>query len=831
MPLDFGKLPTPKAISRPTDPIALFQSLRVTDSAINDLWLAQGDALREWNDHRSEDDVAIVLNTGAGKTLVGLLAAQSIVNETNGQVVYACSSLQLVEQTAVKASGYGLNVTTYTGSQYSNDLYQEGQAPCVTTYHALINGFSRFSRQELSAIVFDDAHAAGHIIRDQFTLRISRNALGETFSRLVQLFRQYFTSIGQEMGYVESHDRSDPGASWLVPPFEVHRQLAELQRILLDASLPDHNTRFAWEFLRDYLDLCTIIVSGVEISITPPIVPVNTLPYFRPGTRRIYLSATLTAEDAFARSFGRVPITIVAPETTAGECERLILIPQMNASRAIGVQDVDVCKQIVNGNKCLILVPSRRRAGVWDDMASNYPDDVAEQVETFKNDVAPACLVLTARYDGIDLPGDTCRVLVIDDLPTGLNPIERYLWERLGMVKLLRSTVGSRVAQSFGRISRGMSDHGVVILTGGKLIEWILSLRNQALLPEFLQRQILLGIAISRLCSADQLVEAAEQCLTRDSKWLKHYQENMAALHPLAPPDEDVDAILQIAQAEVDFADALWARDYATAAKALESALEQTFTVSRATGAWHALWLGYCYELLGRADLAAQLYSRAHGAERNITLPIAGTPAPLGFSEQVSNVTDLLQSTDPSHLGLPARFDIDLASLDGTGTVRQTEAAIEALGIYLGMNATRPDNELGTGPDVLWRSEIGPALSMEAKTAKGDTSRYTKDDLGQLRDHRRWVNEQFGLGDIESVFIGPLVLASDGTNPDPDMSVIELACFRELRDRLRAALVDICTSAVPATAGHTVESVLRERGLLWPEAYATLPKTKLEDIA
>jgi hypothetical protein len=71
MPIDFGRIATPKQAPRPTDPIAIFQSLRVDDPAVNDLWLAQGDALREWDSVRSKSDLAIVLNTGAGKTLVG----------------------------------------------------------------------------------------------------------------------------------------------------------------------------------------------------------------------------------------------------------------------------------------------------------------------------------------------------------------------------------------------------------------------------------------------------------------------------------------------------------------------------------------------------------------------------------------------------------------------------------------------------------------------------------------------------------------------------------------------------------------------------------------
>ena len=106
MPIDFSKISKLKDSKRIIEPIELFQSVRVTDPAINDMWLAQGDALQTWHDNRAEADIAIVLNTGAGKTLVGLLAAQSLVNETRGHIAYACSSIQLVEQTAAKAVGY-----------------------------------------------------------------------------------------------------------------------------------------------------------------------------------------------------------------------------------------------------------------------------------------------------------------------------------------------------------------------------------------------------------------------------------------------------------------------------------------------------------------------------------------------------------------------------------------------------------------------------------------------------------------------------------------------------------------------------------------------------
>src|ERR1700690_3052685 len=100
MEFDFTRLKPLKSDTNPIDPIEIFRKVKISDQNINDLWLAQGDALRKWHDNRQQKDISIVLNTGAGKTLVGLLMAQSLVNETKGKVLYICSSIQLVEQTA-----------------------------------------------------------------------------------------------------------------------------------------------------------------------------------------------------------------------------------------------------------------------------------------------------------------------------------------------------------------------------------------------------------------------------------------------------------------------------------------------------------------------------------------------------------------------------------------------------------------------------------------------------------------------------------------------------------------------------------------------------------
>jgi superfamily II DNA or RNA helicase len=141
--MDFSKLGSTKKAAAPTDPIKIFETLPSLSGTFNDLWRGQDKALNEWNTARKKNDVLVSLNTGAGKTIVGLLIAQSLVNEGLDNVLYVCSTIDLVKQTSEEASRIGMEHSTRTQKRFSNDLFETGKAFCITTYAALFNGQGR----------------------------------------------------------------------------------------------------------------------------------------------------------------------------------------------------------------------------------------------------------------------------------------------------------------------------------------------------------------------------------------------------------------------------------------------------------------------------------------------------------------------------------------------------------------------------------------------------------------------------------------------------------------------------------------------------------------
>ena len=835
MAIDFKKVRPAADAASPIDPIAIFRSCPISDGRVNDLWLAQGDALRAYHKKRDHSDISIVLNTGAGKTLVGLLIAQSLVNESAGKVIYTCASIQLIEQTKEQAAGYGLDVTTYYRNRFSDNGYAHEKSPCLTTYQALFNGKSIFRRDDIAAVIFDDAHTADQILRDQYTLTISRDEMESVYSSLFKLFSEYQDRVGESIRYQEMYRGASMDIFW-IPPNVIHSNKNEIDLILSEAVLSGNNsTKFAWEYVRDHTDHCCFLVSNHSLTITPPFIPNSTLPYFSDRVRRVYMSATLNAPDVFVRTFGRSPTTTISPPTNAGECERLVLFP----SAAPNVEDVNEHKTIgtfLHEHKALIIVPTYRHARAWSEIAvPPESGSVPERVRAFRHSETDRKekLILVGRCDGVDLPGDTCRVLVIDDLPVGSGPLERFLWGRLSINSFLGNTVASRLVQSFGRISRGMSDHGVIVITGRKLVNWLGTDRNIELLPPFLRKQIKLGLSVSKQIEDGNIEEAASLCLNRREDWIESHRMHVGdAAGVPSPPQTDVDVLRQVALAETKYMDRLWDNDFEGAAKALSKTRPMAMTLSENMGAWHGIWRAYALERSGASVAAEDLYREAHAIQRNIPRhrPHRGSAEQVSELNQVANVVSQIDVFTRGPSRPPKGLELNLNNLDSSSTQR-VEESLRYLGQYLGFEASRPDKEYGKGPDVLWVvKDRSVAVCIEAKTGKKENGSYTKDDVGQLHNHMQWVREQGEFEKIYPVFVGPKNRATEAASPTSDMVVVGVEDLNRVAAKLVSALKDIANGTVAVGLQAEAESVLRSRQLLWPDVFDLLEPVPIRDI-
>jgi hypothetical protein len=203
--IDFNSLSRPERKSRPLDPLEIFAKTPNLKDAPNSLWIGQAEALQRWHADRAQNDNAIILNTGAEKSLVGILIAQSLVNEEIGPIVYACSTIDLVEQTVRECARLGIPHTTRVRTKFSNDLFETGRAFCITTYQALFSSITTFrNEKEPAGVIFDDAHVAERLVRDAFTLSIPKADYPKLYSRLLDIIRPEFDRLnkGPHLNYV-----------------------------------------------------------------------------------------------------------------------------------------------------------------------------------------------------------------------------------------------------------------------------------------------------------------------------------------------------------------------------------------------------------------------------------------------------------------------------------------------------------------------------------------------------------------------------------------------------------------------------------------------------
>ena len=227
---------------------------------------------------------------------------------------------------------------------------------------------------------------------------------------------------------------------------------------------------------------------------------------------------------------------------------------------------------------------------------------------------------------------------------------------------------------------------------------------------------------------------------------------------------------------------------------------------------WHALWVGHCYDLAERSDLAQEYYEQAK-SRLSPRLPIRRYNVNKQLDEAEGAET-LLVSFISENLELGVRHVNDLIAkvratctqlARGSLTSRQAEEAVRTLGSCLGFEATRPDNELGKGPDVLWvDSRAKVAIPLELKTDKKEPATYRKkDDIGQAHDGLEWLAENYKDHDLVGyIFLGPFGKCSKDAHPSEEMYLCSLTRLSALFERYICVLDDIKVRLPLERAAH-----------------------------
>jgi hypothetical protein len=176
------------------------------------------------------------------------------------------------------------------------------------------------------------------------------------------------------------------------------------------------------------------------------------------------------------------------------------------------------------------LSPSFRRSEAWGDKGSLVADHntIEAAVNTLNHSEFEKTVVLVNRYDGIDLPDDTCRVLIFDSRPYSENLIDVYAEHvRPKSEATLMRTVRT-VEQGLGRGVRGEKDYSLIVVTGPDLVRLVRERATRRFLSPQVDKQIQIGLDVAEMARqevsdgeepAKAFGALARQCFNRDPDW------------------------------------------------------------------------------------------------------------------------------------------------------------------------------------------------------------------------------------------------------------------------------------------------------------------------
>lgn len=749
--VDFAQLRTQKKKATPTQPLEIFRRLP-KPPGINDLYTSQAEVLDTWYERRTQRDVVLKLHTGGGKTLVGLLMAQSTINETNEPVLYLAPTTQLVSQTLEKAKALGIAAVPYQKGEPLDDAFVNGKAVMVATYKALFNGMSKFgvrgnstSPVKVAAVILDDAHVAFSVVRDTFTLEVTVEENKGRYQELTGLFRKAF----RDMDRLGTFDDTLSGLSFgviEVPYWAWNEQLdAVREQLRSDAK----KYGLVWPLLRDNLHLCHALISKDAFTITPVLPLVNSFPTFCEAPRRIYMSATIADDSEIVRTFDADPKLVndaLTSRSLAGVSERMILIPDLMPFRFDAREAAEKLLEWTTEKKelgAVVLVPSDAAAERWSDSAAvaKGSKEVQTQVDALQRGDSRGPVVFASRYDGIDLPGDSCRLLIMEGLPAGTSDYELLRASALYGGATISRMLAQRIEQGIGRGARGSGDHCVVLLMGSDLAGWVAKDANFKLLTSATRAQLDMGSTVSKAVkNLKDLATTIGKSFDRDSDWVEYHAETLAEEVEADPVDPD--RFDQAADERKAFN--LWNDGYHQKAIArVERLIRQAKGLDVQTRGWLQQFAARIANQWGQQERAEDLQREAFASNRNLLRPTVPPPyRALPTPGAQANAIAEAISTYRMRRGFLQRFEEVVAHLHAAASANQFEQALADLGVMIGIASERHDSN-GVGPDVLWLLPNAAAWVIEAKSRKNGKNALTKDEHGQLLVAEEWFAEHY----------------------------------------------------------------------------------------
>lgn len=787
-----------KLLEKKINPIELYHSLdRASDKG--PLRPAQIAILERWfKDFKEKKDVILKLHTGQGKTLVGLLILQSRINDNKGAAIYLCPNKHLVEQTCEQAKQFGIKHCKIDERNVIPQEFWDGKMILITHVQKLFNGLTIFGLRNravrVDSIVLDDSHACIDTIRDSFTIQIPRGE--QAYNELLTLFEKDLEEQG--VAKLAEIKNEEFGSLLPVPYWAWQDKHTEVASILVRHK-ELKSIKFAWEIVKDIITDCQCYFSGNSIEISPYTNPIEQFGTFANANHRVLMSATTNNDSFFIKGLGLSVDTVRNPlvyENESWSGEKMILIPYSIDDR---LDKVEIVNQFAKPNPnrkfgVVALTPSNSGAEHWVICGAEIADGktIDQKLKTLREGNYEKTIVISNRYDGIDLPDDSCRILIIDSKPYAQSLSDKFQEDCRSDSEIIDVKIAQKIEQGLGRGVRGEKDYCVILLNSPELINTVRNQKFKRFFSSQTKRQIEIGFEVTKFAGEDAetdnamtvLFEVIKQCLARDEGWKSYYTERMSDMD-----DNLIDRnLLETLELEKKAEDAYILGDYQKGVIYFQEIIDKHIESDNKTErGWYLQEMARITHPFNKSE-ANNLQVAAHRNNKFLMKPRDGMVfQKLSINQsQLEKVKNWITQFN-SFEELKARIDEILNNIAFGVKHDKFERALCEIGKLLGFESEQPDKEWKTGPDVLWNIRDNEYILFECKNeVKEERAEIHKEETGQMNNSCAWFKNNYGGSQVKNIIIIPTKTIAREAGFVEDVEVMRKSGLHKLTKSIRS---------------------------------------------
>ena len=825
--VDFSKRLNKKKIEKKVNPIDIYETVdRKSDTG--PLRPAQTEILESWYNQRKEErDLIVKLHTGEGKTLVGLLILQSVINSNEGPCLYVCPNIYLVSQVYAEAEKFGIGYCTIGKEGIPNDFIS-GEKILITHAQKLFNGLSIFginnSFTKVGTIILDDSHTCIDTIKDAFSISIDKKENTNLYNSLISLFEDDLREQGEGSFLDITYGNYDTLLT--VPYWSWYDKKSEVLDILSKHN-GDNQVKFSWPLLKDSIEHYTCYITSSKIEISPYYPNVNDFPTFSKARHRILMSATTQDDSFFIKGLDFNINSVQNPLVTTRQKwsgEKMIIVPSLihdNLDRDLIVTKFSQASFKRFGS--VALVPSTRKAHQYKAAGAVIADsqNIVEEIDKIKNKNFEKLLVINNRYDGIDLPDEDCRILIIDSIPYFNSLSDRYEEVCRPSSEIMNKRIAQKIEQGLGRGVRGEKDYCVIIIIGSDLVKFIRSIDSRKYFSAQTKKQIDIGLSIAEMTKEDEaeenqnhfniVISLMKQSVDRDESWKQYYIDEMDSIIDYTTKSSLYEKLAIEREIEKDFL----LNDYESACEKLQEYIDKYCSDELEKG-WYLQQLARFYYKTDRI-MSNDMQKAAFKNNNQLLKPKSGIAyKKVSYINQnrLAKVRDfLVQFQNYGELQLATNEILDNLSFGINSN--KFESSLQKVGEMLGFISQRPDKDIRKGPDNLWCGVENHYFIFECKNEVSDNrEEINKHEAGQMNSHCAWFKSEYGDNvSVSRFLIIPTKNLSYQADFEHDVKIIRKGKMRDLKQNIKHFIDNLHSYSLPDISDDTLQKLLSEHHL------------------